>query len=168
MSRKSQRSACQGIVQTTALWKFATRRTSSKISSFEISKSIHFRSSFWTEKAKWRALDKFIIVFNLCRCKIWKDKIWAAKRKNSIQANKIQNSKFTKVGSRIIKGSPDPSHFIFEINLGKSRIRHTTTLKLNDEFPRRLQIDLRSRYLIKFRVVLCRIRHLPTLISKIK
>ena len=27
------------------------------------------------------------------------------------------------------KGSSDPSHFIFEINIGKSRIRHTTTLK---------------------------------------
>jgi len=27
------------------------------------------------------------------------------------------------------KGSSDPSHFIFEINVGKSRIRHITTLK---------------------------------------
>ena len=27
------------------------------------------------------------------------------------------------------KGSSDPSHFIFEINVGKSRIRPTTTLK---------------------------------------
>ena len=33
-----------------------------------------------------------------------------------------------------IKGSSDPSHFIFEINVGMSRIRHTTTLKLNDDF----------------------------------
>ena len=33
----------------------------------------------------------------------------------------------------------DPSNFIFEINVGKSRIRHTTTLKLNDEFPDRLK-----------------------------
>ena len=30
------------------------------------------------------------------------------------------------------KGSPDRSHFIFEINVGKSRIRHRTTLNLND------------------------------------
>ena len=30
-----------------------------------------------------------------------------------------------------ITGSSDPSHFIFEINVGNSRIRHTTTLKLN-------------------------------------
>ena len=29
------------------------------------------------------------------------------------------------------KGSPNPSHFIFEINIGKRRIRHRTTLKLN-------------------------------------
>ena len=30
-----------------------------------------------------------------------------------------------------IKGSSDQSHYIFEINVGKSRIRHRTTLKLN-------------------------------------
>ena len=29
-----------------------------------------------------------------------------------------------------LKGSADPSHFIFEINIGKSRIRHVTTLKI--------------------------------------
>ena len=33
--------------------------------------------------------------------------------------------------SKFLKGSPDTSHFIFEINVGKSRIRHRTTLKLN-------------------------------------
>ena len=45
----------------------------------------------------------------------------------------------------VFKGSLDPSHksIIFEIDVGKSRIRHTTTLKLNDEFRDRLQIDLR-------------------------
>ena len=32
------------------------------------------------------------------------------------------------------KGSPDPSHFSFEISVGKRRIRHATTLKLNVEF----------------------------------
>ena len=30
---------------------------------------------------------------------------------------------------------------IFEITIGKGRIRHTTTLKLNDEFLDRLKID---------------------------
>ena len=30
------------------------------------------------------------------------------------------------------KGSLDPSHFIFEINVGKRRIRHRTTLDLNE------------------------------------
>ena len=30
-----------------------------------------------------------------------------------------------------LKGSPDLSHFIFEINVGKSRIQDRTTLKLN-------------------------------------
>lgn len=28
-----------------------------------------------------------------------------------------------------MKGGSDPSHFIFEINIGKKRIRHTTTVK---------------------------------------
>ena len=31
-----------------------------------------------------------------------------------------------------IKGSSDPRRFIFEINAGNSRIRHRTTLNLND------------------------------------
>ena len=39
------------------------------------------------------------------------------------------------------KGSPDPSHLIFEINVGEDRIRQRTTLKLNDEFLDRLKID---------------------------
>ena len=30
------------------------------------------------------------------------------------------------------KGSSGPSHFHFEIDVGKSRIRHRTLLKLND------------------------------------
>ena len=30
-----------------------------------------------------------------------------------------------------LKGSSDPNHFIFEINAGKSRIRHGTTLNLS-------------------------------------
>ena len=38
------------------------------------------------------------------------------------------------------KGSSDPSQFIFEINVGKGRIRHTTTLKLDGEFINRLKI----------------------------
>ena len=37
------------------------------------------------------------------------------------------------------KGSSDPRHFIFEINVGKKRIRHRTTLNLNDN---RFWIDL--------------------------
>ena len=39
------------------------------------------------------------------------------------------------------KGSSDPNDFIFEINVGKKRIRYTATLKLNDEFLDRLKID---------------------------
>ena len=36
---------------------------------------------------------------------------------------------------KIFKGSWDPSHFIFENNVGKSRIRHRTTLNLNEVNP---------------------------------
>ena len=39
-----------------------------------------------------------------------------------------------------LKGSSDLSDFIFEINVGKRRIRHTTTLKLTDEVLDRLKI----------------------------
>ena len=44
------------------------------------------------------------------------------------------------------KGSSYQSHFIFKMNLGKVRIRHKTTLKLNDEFLHRLKIDWRWRH----------------------
>ena len=47
-------------------------------------------------------------------------------RRQSLLAEKPKTVSF--------KGSSDPSNFIFEINVGKSRIRHRTTLKLNDEF----------------------------------
>ena len=40
--------------------------------------------------------------------------------------------RFNKVQIKIhFKGSSDPSHSIIEINVGKRRIRHGTTLKLN-------------------------------------
>ena len=54
----------------------------------------------------------------------------------------LQSSLGSKVNScKSFKGSPEPSQFNSEINVGKSRIRHTTTLKLNYEFLDRLQID---------------------------
>ena len=59
----------------------------------------------------------------------------------------------------LIKDSSDPSHFIFEINLGNRRIRHATALKLNEEFISRLEMTS-----FKFRVILCRIRLFSTLI----
>ena len=62
------------------------------------------------------------------------------------------------------KGGSDQIHFIFENNVGKSRIRYTTTLKLNDEFLDRLKSVEDSNC----RVVVCRIRLFPTLFSKIK
>ena len=62
-----------------------------------------------------------------------------SKERNYIFRLEIEGLGFT-LGPGI-KGSSDPSHFIFEINLGKSRIRHTTTLKWNDEFLDRPRID---------------------------
>ena len=63
------------------------------------------------------------------------------------------------------KGSPDQSHFIFEINVGKSRIRHITTLNLNDISS----IDFASiqKFIILFQSR-CLSDPTPTLISKIK
>ena len=47
---------------------------------------------------------------------------------------------FTKIWDKI-KGSSDPNHLIFEINVGKSRIRYTTTLKWNVELLDKPKID---------------------------
>ena len=65
---------------------------------------------------------------------------------------------------RAFKDSLDPNHFVFEINVGKRRIRDTTTLKLNLRSSQN-QLKMTS---FKFKVVLCRIRLFPTLIPKIK
>ena len=66
--------------------------------------------------------------------------------------------------NHFIKDSSDPSHFIFEINVGNRRIRHRTILKLNFSSDSNWQ-KIKS---FKFRVVQCRIRLFPALISKIK
>ena len=55
-------------------------------------------------------------------------------------------------GKRSFKVISDPSHFIFEIIVGKSRIRHRTTLKLNFQIDSKLigdgatQIQSRSLF----------------------
>ena len=49
-------------------------------------------------------------------------------------------------GTISVNGSPDPSHFIFEINVGKRRIRYGTTLNLNDLMFIRFSIDLEIHY----------------------
>ena len=54
-------------------------------------------------------------------------------------------------------------HFIFEINVGRGRIRHKTTLNLNLQTI----FSLSRNSSFNFRVVLCRIRLFATLISKI-
>ena len=62
----------------------------------------------------------------------------------------------------VFKASPAPSQYIFEINVGKRRIRHRTTLNLN------LQTILsRSKNSpFNFIFIICRIRLFPTLNSK--
>ena len=45
-----------------------------------------------------------------------------------------------------LKGSSDQSHFIFENNVGKKRIRHRTTLNLNDPTPNRFWVDLEIEF----------------------
>ena len=63
----------------------------------------------------------------------------------------------------ILRGSSDLGHFIFEINVGKSRIRHITALNLNLQ-----SISSRSKNSsFNLRVVVCRILLFPTFISKI-
>ena len=66
--------------------------------------------------------------------------------------------------SKIFKNRPDPSNLIFEMNVRKRRIEHTTNLKLKDVFLDLLKIYWR----FKFSVIISRIRFLPTLILKIK
>ena len=63
-----------------------------------------------------------------------------------------------------VKGSSDQIHFIFEYNIGKSRIRHTTTPKLN--FKR--DLNRLTMVSFKFRLVIFRIRLFPTMISNMK
>ena len=59
-----------------------------------------------------------------------------------------------------LKSIPDLNHFIFEINVGKSRIRHKTTRNLNFQiYEKSIEDDT-----LKFSDVSCRIRLFPTLI----
>ena len=55
----------------------------------------------------------------------------------------------SRIFPKIFKESSDPSHFIFESNVGKNRIRHKTILKMNDEFldPKLIEnvIQIQSR-----------------------
>ena len=50
--------------------------------------------------------------------------------------------------SFIFKGCPDSSHFIFEIDVGKKRIRHRTTLNSNDAILSRFWADPKIHYSI--------------------
>ena len=116
-------------------------------------------------------LDKGRIILKDCFCLV--EKIIPIIVWNNVSNNSVVNRLLTKcrLHRNCLKGSSDPSHSIFEINVGKSRIRHTATLKKNNEFLDRLKSWVsRSIEVIsfKFRTVICRIRLFPTLFSKIK
>ena len=52
----------------------------------------------------------------------------------------------TQTRGLIVKGSPDLSHFICEINVGKKRIRNRTTMNLNDLIFSRFSVDLEIQF----------------------
>ena len=70
---------------------------------------------------------------------------------NRLQYSNFHSSFYGQASQKLakwIKGSSDQSHFIFEINVGKSRIRHTTTLNLNDAIFNRFWVDLEIHHSI--------------------
>ena len=85
--------------------------------------------------------------------KIWKMNF--AKLTNTL-SNDHEKLSTDQMQNLSFKGCSDPSHFIFEINCGKKRIRHSTLWSRS------------GNSLLNFNVVVCRIRLFPTLISKIK
>ena len=91
--------------------------------SWNSSHEIHLLTIGWY----WKPFDRTWPRSNSIAELEWHDFGWKKVSKNSIVAPTL-------------KSSPAPSHFIFEINVGKSRIRYKTTLKLNDEFRNRLKI----------------------------
>ena len=72
-------------------------------------------------------------------------------------------------GKNLYKGSPYLSHFNLDINVGKKRIRHWTTLNFNDVISIRFWVNLKFRNSSQnFRVVAGRFRIFPTFVSNIK
>ena len=53
-----------------------------------------------------------------------------------------------RISGLTVKGSPDPRHIIFEINVGTWRIRQRTTLNLNDVNFNRFLVDLEIHHSI--------------------
>ena len=65
-------------------------------------------------------------------------------RTETVRSCTIETSAFVKAmeaGVSIFKAGSDPGNLSLEIDVGKSRIRHRTTMKLNDDFLDRLKID---------------------------
>ena len=89
--------------------------------------------------------------------------LWSEIRMGQYKETKTSGNAHPTLES-ILRAVQTQAILFLEINVGNGRIRHTTTLKLNDEYLDPLKIIKR----FKFRVVICRIRLFPTSNSKIK
>ena len=87
-------------------------------------------------------IENFPYHASLASSKLWTAILRASAKKSTIIN---QMKQITVIKCISVTSSSDPSPFIFEINVGKSRIRQTTTLTLNDEFLDWLKIDWRCR-----------------------
>ena len=72
-------------------------------------------------------------------------------RESYLKQNKPQEITSFAFSWKTFKGSPLGSHYLFEINLGKKRMRHRTTLKLNFQIDSKLIeddiIEIQSRFM---------------------
>ena len=113
----------------------------------------HLYSKKFT-KTKWRAgypvLDTWRWISNRWRKVLFWIRtsylLWKYRCSSSISIRNGWIWNWMYIDSISVKGSSDASHFIFEINVGKSRIRHRTTLNLNGIIFYRFIVDLEIHY----------------------
>ena len=97
------------------------------------SKYRSYQKSFWASDAAWCRMKYRLTCFRGILCHLFKIKSRTRFLKN-------WNQFFGSFPD--FKASSDPSHFICEINVGKSRIRHRTTMNLNDAIFNQFWDDL--------------------------
>ena len=74
----------------------------------------------------------------------WTRKYLLHRSRNSLTLNLLS------ISDPGFKGSPYPSHFIFDINVGKSRIRRRTTLELNEVIFYWFWVDMEIQFETRF------------------